>query len=878
MFGLMAVVIAGIVQPASAQIGFQFSSFIGPQFSGGFPADPAMAVSRETILVGVNGEIAAYDRTGTRIWRQTDAQFWDGVGDADFDSVFDPKILYDFGSQRFFIVWIATQGENNNMSWIMIGVSKTADPTDANDGDGGSWLKFAVPSTFNGSWSDYPSIGVDANAFYVTGNWFGVTSGQATGSHILVFEKSQFLSGTNPPNVPTYIANFNVTTSDNQSAFTISPVTSYDSDAQIEYFVSAQNGTNDKIYVYQINGGLAPTAIRKYALDVTQYTQPGQVFARDSGPMDSVDSRIFHAIRINDEIWCAHNIQDSVTSGTMCKWYRISIDSDFAVSLSDSGTVSNSNGSAWLGGICANQAGDAMLVHTRAGPTEYPSIYYSFRLSNDAPGQMQGPVLVKAGEAGYNLFRWGDYTTPALDPTDLSTIWGYHMYSNSIGWGTQILQVPLTLGDGGPTDGPPEPPCPTVTSVTRPVALENWVRGAQRDIKWTFSGTGEHEIDIALLKRNELVGMIASNVTVGDLSYTWDVGSQLENGVVPDEADDYRILVKPSFCADPAKVAKSNNFFTITEKVRANAAPPEAIISADSMATVEIARNESIKLGAVDVDGKSLVATRGKGPYTYRWSPADFLDDATLARPTAAPLFDQTYSVEVRDSTGSTDVDEVRIIIGDPLRVDAGPSKAFRTNGTVVLEGSAVGGTPPYFYEWSPIPDPTLEEGANGQTDSQPTARPDGPTVYTLRVTDARGVVGSDTVSVVPGIGLTIVNDPGNAGLVKRDIVQDLYMAGDEIALTAESKPGFVFSHWANPGAEFFNRPADPNVQFTENPTTIRMIANDVMIEAMYRQIQPTGAGQQVPGGICGAGTPALLGGMLVGLGLVSWMRRRRAK
>src|SRR5205814_1691458 len=128
----------------------------------------------------------------------------------------------------------------------------------------------------------------------------------------------------------------------------------------------------------------------------------------------------------------------------------------------------------------------------------------------------------------------------------------------------------------------------------------------------------------------------------------------------------------------------------------------------------------------------------------------------------------------------------------------------------------------------------TLPAGLNGSNVAQPLARPAQPTIYTLKVTDTAGTVQSDTVAAVPGIALAIVNNPGNAGTVVRNIVKDLYMAGEQITVEAVPNAGYLFDHWANPGVEFTNRPA-ANVAFTENPTTLTFQSADAHVEAVFR-------------------------------------------
>ncbi len=80
--------------------------------------------------------------------------------------------------------------------------------------------------------------------------------------------------------------------------------------------------------------------------------------------------------------------------------------------------------------------------------------------------------------------------------------------------------------------------------------------------------------------------------------------------------------------------------------------------------------------------------------------------------------------------------------IKPPLYVSAGPDKEITLGGATTLEGTASGGTPPCFIEWSPV------EGLDNPQLLEPTASPTATTVYTLTITDAMSDSDSDSVLV----------------------------------------------------------------------------------------------------------------------------------
>jgi len=118
-------------------------------------------------------------------------------------------------------------------------------------------------------------------------------------------------------------------------------------------------------------------------------------------------------------------------------------------------------------------------------------------------------------------------------------------------------------------------------------------------------------------------------------------------------------------------------------------------------------------------------------------------EDFSLGGPGA----DRTFPVR--------DAGETYVVYGcDTISVDAGNDRIICQGDSVILSGSATGGTPPYRWNWSP---PTGLSDPNSQTTI---AKPNVTTTYILTVTDSRGCVGKDEVKIIVYPGLVVKVEP----------------------------------------------------------------------------------------------------------------------
>ena len=149
----------------------------------------------------------------------------------------------------------------------------------------------------------------------------------------------------------------------------------------------------------------------------------------------------------------------------------------------------------------------------------------------------------------------------------------------------------------------------------------------------------------------------------------------------------------------------------------------------------------------------------GTSPYSYVWTPATSLSNSTVQNPYVTGLSATTsYQVNATDVYGCSGVDFIVVnVVQSTLHASAGNSRAIcaDANVPVSLGGipTAVGGTSPYAYSWISSPAGFTSSASN------PSSLPTVTTTYYVSVTDSKGCISTDSITI------TVNNSPvSNAG------------------------------------------------------------------------------------------------------------------
>ena len=147
------------------------------------------------------------------------------------------------------------------------------------------------------------------------------------------------------------------------------------------------------------------------------------------------------------------------------------------------------------------------------------------------------------------------------------------------------------------------------------------------------------------------------------------------------------------------------------------------------------------------------VQLQGNGGGSFNWSPANTLDNATIANPQASPLSTTVYTLTVTDGNGCSASDIAQVNVSADPPIDAGPDQDICNGQTAVLGGTPTS-VPGTTYLWSP------SSGLDNATIANPTTSSTTTITYDLAVT-------SDTCTSHDQVTITLQGVAQGAFVIK---------------------------------------------------------------------------------------------------------------
>ena len=414
------------------------------------PPDTQADVSPTQVLIGVNGRIKVYSKTGTLGALNTDIDnFFLSV--AGSGGISDPRVRWDRQLNRWIVIAISLESTNNK---VVIAVSNSA-TIDAST----TFSFFSFNQSIGGGvttqFADYPTLGVDRNALYIGTNQFTNTF---AGSDLFVVRKSSLVAGGSP--VVTHFRS--LCGASTAGPYTPQGVDNDDPAATEGYVIGVDNVSAALLQLRRISDpGGSPTISGNVPLTVqTTATAADTPQPSTTSRLDTLDDRLFLArICLNSltgarTLWTSHNIGVGANGVAAAngraggRWYQIQGFATGATpSLVQSGTTFDSAATnpnyVFIPSIVQNLQGHALMGSSYGGAAVFTGARSFVRLSSDTLGTLPQQFQMVSGTGSYTQGRWGDYSMATVDPTDGMTFWTFQEYAlNSTGysvWAQRVL-------------------------------------------------------------------------------------------------------------------------------------------------------------------------------------------------------------------------------------------------------------------------------------------------------------------------------------------------------------------------------------------------------------------------------------------------------
>lgn len=416
--------------------------------TGSIPPDPYGAAGPSHVLNVVNQHYAIYDKVGGLQSTDSLFNFFSPLANPPPGSQgpFDPKVLYDTFHNRFVVVALSFGG--TPQSAILVAVSDDSNPN-------GTWFKTEINAVTNISgqnhFADYPGLGVDEEAIYVTANLFRITPPSTfANSRLWVVRKGVGTGGLYDGGAATVTVHAPPGTFN----FSMQPahLMSTHPNATVGTYVSSYNGLNDGaqqyLQVYTLTNPLAGLVfnqqfvplgvIDNLAVSVPLAPQAEAVPTN----IDSGDRRVWSTVWRGSKLYATTTLVPPAggdAGQATAHWFHLNTTTFNMSTVTDQGNISGNDIAptthTFYPSVAVNSAGALGFGFAASAPTIYPGAYYTFRAAADPPGTVQPSQVLRAGIDRYiatdgSRNRWGDYSGTAVDPVN-DCFWFYNEYSRT---------------------------------------------------------------------------------------------------------------------------------------------------------------------------------------------------------------------------------------------------------------------------------------------------------------------------------------------------------------------------------------------------------------------------------------------------------------
>lgn len=410
------------------------------------PPDTMGSVGPNHIVEIINGNFEIFNKfTGASLESRSLDSFWTNrVGLPVINNGrFDPRIVFDTASQRWFAISIdaAIDADNNGVNEVsnnfFIGRSDTADPT--GDWDG---VTFVADSTGAIEFHDYETLGIDADGLYSCTQDF---NGGGNESCYSIPKADLLLAAPTAANLTRFEA-----TPAGLVAVTGSWQPAIDfgaTDARAAMLGSTGTALRRTNVLGAGAAGATLSAVVAIAGDPGHAAPPAARQPTDdvgeSNTIENVAPRfVGNVFELGNSLWAVHAVRGTAgTANSALRWYEINETTNTVIQtglIEDTATPVDFHEPS----IAVNAHGDVVIGYTCSGPTQGASVCASFGTTTAGVTTFQAPLNIVAGAGDYyrdfctptvmnpcsERNRWGDYSATVIDPSNPCQFWTFQEY------------------------------------------------------------------------------------------------------------------------------------------------------------------------------------------------------------------------------------------------------------------------------------------------------------------------------------------------------------------------------------------------------------------------------------------------------------------
>lgn len=444
-------------QPDTPALGTSFQDVTD---TGSFPPDSQIAAGPNNIVASANGAVNILDKRGNSLSSQSLVNFFSPLG-SEHNDVFDPWVVYDPYINRFWL--IADSGRTTQFNDIVIGLSNTQDATLG-------WTLWELDATVDGAtdtsnWCDYPKLGFDAQAIYVTCNMYQLNT--TTNQNVFQYSKTRIMTKNQFVNNTGIFWwdfwNLKEGNTGTTSLFTLQPAQMFGaSTSDGEFLVDARGrgGTGSTLDVWRVtnaaeccNGDNVGPNLAFAAQGVGGYgpsdgaRQPPDSNGNPRPQIDNGDARLLYAFWKNGRLSTGQTVSCGSSGTDACGGFtELNVSGFPTLSTLNNFVVSAGGQDVYFPSMSVNAADSKTMVFTVSDSSLFPTAaYVGIPSSTVCTTCLDGSTTaIRFGQNSYvrldtrNRNRWGDYSGASPDPNG-EGIWiaGEFAAATANTWGVQ---------------------------------------------------------------------------------------------------------------------------------------------------------------------------------------------------------------------------------------------------------------------------------------------------------------------------------------------------------------------------------------------------------------------------------------------------------